>query len=45
MQDDSQKKSDDEASVELSKPDGADEKDDPMKRLMESMKDDQVKKP
>ena len=45
MQLDSKQKSDDEASVELSRPDGADEKDDAMKRLMESMKDDQVKKP
>ncbi len=45
MQTDSQQKSDDKAAADAAKPESADEKEDPMKRLMESMKDDQAKKP
>ncbi len=45
MQTDSQQKSDDKDATDAAKPESADEKEDPMKRLMESMKDDQAKKP
>ena len=45
MQSDAKQRSDDKAATQAALPGGADEKEDPMKRLMESMKDDQAKKP
>jgi len=45
MQIDSKQKSDDRAAAEANTPGSTEEKEDPMKRLMESMKDDQAKKP
>jgi tripartite ATP-independent transporter DctM subunit len=45
MQTDSEKRSDDKAAVEKANAGTADEKEDPMKRMLESMKDDQAKKP
>ncbi len=45
MQIDSKQKSDDKAAAEVAAPGSTEEKEDPMKRLMESMKDDQAKKP
>jgi TRAP-type mannitol/chloroaromatic compound transport system permease large subunit len=45
MQTDSEKRSDDKAAAEKANAGTADEKEDPMKRMLESMKDDQAKKP
>ena len=45
MQTDSEKRSDDKAAAEKASAGTADEKEDPMKRMLESMKDDQAKKP
>ena len=45
MQLDAQQRSNDKAATQATSPGGAEEKEDPMKRLMESMKDDQAKKP
>ena len=45
MQTDSEKRSDDKAATEKANAGTADEKEDPMKRMLESMKDDQAKKP
>ncbi len=45
MQTDAQQRSDDKAAAQASSPGATEEKEDPMKRLMESMKDDQAKKP
>ena len=45
MQTDSVKRSDDKAAAEKANVGTTDEKEDPMKRMLESMKDDQAKKP
>ena len=45
MQTDSEKRSDDKAAAEKDNAGTADEKEDPMKRMLESMKDDHAKKP
>ena len=45
MQVDSKQRSDDKAAAEVANPGSTDEKEDPMKRMMESIKDDQAKKP
>ncbi len=45
LQSDSQQRTDDKAATEKANEGTADEKEDPMKRMLESMKEDQVKKP
>jgi hypothetical protein len=45
MQVDTKQRSDDKAAAEIANPGSTDEKEDPMKRMMESIKEDQAKKP
>jgi len=45
LQTDSQQKTDDKAAAEKANAGTADEKEDPMKRMLESMKDEEIKKP
>ena len=45
MQVDTNQRSDDKAAAEIANPGSTDEKEDPMKRMMESIKEDQAKKP
>jgi hypothetical protein len=45
MQTDARQRSEDKAAAQAGSPGGVEEKEDPMKRLMESIKDDQARKP